>query len=111
MTGTAAIVARHNPEWHRYELLDGDAVIGKTLYVPFEDAAGPLRIFYHTRIDDAYAGQGLASRLAGAALDGTRQARMRLVPVCPYIKAYLAKHPEYGDLVVAPRPEHLALVP
>ena len=111
MTETATIVARHNPERHRYELLDGDAVIGKTLYMPFHDAAGPLRIFYHTRVNDSHAGQGLASQLARAALDGTRKAGARVVPVCPYIKAYLGKHPEYGDIVVTPRPEHLAVLP
>ena len=68
---TSAVTVRNNPGRQRYELLDGETVIGSAHWVPFEGPGGPQRIFYHTTVDDAYSGQGLASRLAREALDDT----------------------------------------
>src|SRR5579885_2483365 len=46
---------------------------------------GDQRVFYHTEVDDAYAGQGLASRLVREALTESRGQGKRIVPVCPYV--------------------------
>lgn len=108
---TSAITVRNNPDRHRYELLDGETVIGSAHWVPFEGADGPQRIFYHTTVDDAYGGQGLASKLAREALDDTIAAGLPVVPVCPYIKKWLRTHPDQQQHTVPVRPEHLAAVP
>ena len=98
-----------NPNGREFELRDGSKVIGSAkylLYRPSEDQ--PKRvIFYHTVVDDAYAGQGLAARLAGHALDATVAAGRRIVPVCPYIATYLRQHPEYAGQVDQPTTVHL----
>ena len=111
MEHETAFTVRNNPDRRRYELLDGDTVIGKAHCVPFDDAAGPQRIFYHTTVEDAYGGRGLGSQLAREALDDTIATGLAIVPVCPYIKAWLRKHPEYQPHAVAVHPEHLAAVP
>jgi predicted GNAT family acetyltransferase len=49
----------------------------------------------------------LAGRLAKVALDETVAAGLRIVPVCPYIKSYVSKHPEYEASTVAVTPAHL----
>ena len=60
----------------------------------------PGRItFVHTEIDDAYAGQGLGGKLARAALDDVRARGLAVRPDCPFIKGWIAKHPDYADLV------------
>ena len=105
------ITVRNNPDRQRYELLDGDAVIGNAHWVPYQAADGQQRIFYHTTVDDAYAGQGLASVLARYALDDTVDAGLPIVPVCRYIKSWLRKHPDYERHAVPVRPEHLSAVP
>jgi hypothetical protein len=56
-------------------------------------------IFTHTEVPEALQGRGLAARLARAALDHARAAGLAVVPRCPYIAAYIQKHPEYQDLV------------
>ncbi|GGG62654.1 hypothetical protein GCM10011374_27380 [Kocuria dechangensis] len=106
-----SITVRHNPDLLRYEVVDGDSPVGWTEYVPFDDPTGPQRIFWHTTVDDAYAGRGLASKLARYALDRTIEAGLPVVVVCPYIKGWLGKHPEYEPRTVPVRPEHLAVVP
>lgn len=108
---TSAVTVRNNPGRQRYELLDGETVIGSAHWVPFEGPGWPQRIFYHTTVDDAYGGQGLASRLAREALDDTAGAGLTVVPVCPYIKKWLHSHPDHQQHAVAVRPEHLAAVP
>lgn len=100
---------RHEPGRSRYALVDTghDAVIGEEVYV---DVAGQ-RVFYHTVVAEEYGGQGLASVLVRAAVEDAIAAGFAVVPVCPYVKGWLPKHPEYAAHVVNPRPEHLQAIP
>lgn len=102
---TTSVTVRHNADGHRFELVDGERVIGQAHYLP--DTGSGERIFHHTVVDEAYEGHGLASKLATFALDETVAAGLRIVPVCPYIHAFLGRHREYADDVVEVRPEHL----
>ena len=56
-------------------------------------------IFTHTEVDSAFAGHGLGSSLARGALDDVRNRGLKAVPLCPFITAYIERHPEYQDLV------------
>ena len=108
MEQQTTLTVRNAPERRRYELLDGDTVIGKAHYLPYDGAQGPERIFYHTTVSEDYAGQGLAARLVQDALDDTLDAGIAVVPVCPYVKLWLRKHPDYQARAAAVSPEHLA---
>jgi predicted GNAT family acetyltransferase len=83
------------PERSRYEILVDGTFAGFTHYQPYE---GSL-VFDHTVIKDAFAGQGLASKLVRATLDDVRALKGRIVPLCEYISGWLEKHPDYDDLV------------
>ncbi|GHA97681.1 hypothetical protein GCM10010346_20640 [Streptomyces chryseus] len=56
------------------------------------------RVFHHTGIDDAFAGQGLAAVLVQQALSDVRASGKRIVPVCPYVAKFLTKHDEFADI-------------
>lgn len=101
------ITISNNPGRERFEVLVAGKVIGKAWYKAYDGDGPAERIFYHTVIDGEYEGQGLAGRLAKAALDETVAAGLRVVPVCPYIKSYIARHPEYEANTVAVTPAHL----
>jgi uncharacterized protein len=59
-----------------------------------------LIVFTHTEIDDAYEGRGLGSTLVRAALDASRDRGLAVRPDCPFVRAYIARHPDaYLDLV------------
>lgn len=103
------ITIRQNPGRSRFEVLDGAAVVGHASYLD-DDGGSPLRIFYHTVINEAYGGRGLAGRLAAAALDETVAAGRLIVPVCPFIKSTVEKHPGYADAVVPPDPDIMQLL-
>ena len=70
--------------------------------------AGRLVVFTHTEVDPGQRGRGVANELAHQALEQVRASGRRVVPVCPFIAAYVRRHPEYADLVSArsnrPRP-------
>ena len=53
----------------------------------------------HTEVPEQYQGQGLAGKLATAALNWARASGLKVIPSCPYIQGYIAKHPEFADLV------------
>jgi uncharacterized protein len=59
-----------------------------------------LVVFTHTEVDDAFEGRGLGSVLVRSALDTMRQRGLSVRPDCPFVRAYVARHPgEYLDLV------------
>ncbi|MEV5387874.1 GNAT family N-acetyltransferase [Streptomyces sp. NPDC052721] len=88
---------------NRYEILVDGKRAGLTAYRD-RDAQ---RVFYHTEIDDAFAGQGLASRLVQEALTDVRESGKRIVPVCPYVAKFLKRHEEFADLVDPVTPDVL----
>lgn len=60
----------------------------------------PGRItFTHTRVPDELQGQGIAGKLAKAALEHARAEGLKVVPECSYMAAYIERHPEYQELV------------
>ena len=56
-------------------------------------------VFTHTEVDDAYAGHGIGSTLARGALDQVRASGQKVVPLCPFVRAFVQLHEEYQDLV------------
>lgn len=58
-------------------------------------------------INEEFGGQGLAGRLAEAALKETVAEGLAIVPVCPFIKKFLTKHAEYAANATAPTLAHL----
>ncbi|MCK0176033.1 MULTISPECIES: GNAT family N-acetyltransferase [Mycobacteriaceae] len=67
-------------------------------FAEFTDRDG-RRIFTHTEVDKQFEGRGLATILVGEALQQTRDAGMRIVPVCKLVANYVEKHDEFADLV------------
>lgn len=98
-------------EKQRYVLDDAGKHIGRAHYRDYQGSDGIERIFFHTVVDEEYGGQGLASKLVTFALDDAVSAGVKIVPVCPYVKAFLTKHTNYEPHVVAPGLHHLELLP
>ena len=88
-----------NEASQRYEArLDGEPA-GLIAYLP-EDG---WLVFDHTEVFEEFEGRGVGSRLAKAALDDIRARGLFVNPQCPFVSAYIKRHPEYRDLVVGVR--------
>ncbi|MEV4386964.1 GNAT family N-acetyltransferase [Micromonospora sp. NPDC049580] len=84
-----------NPAKNRFEILVDDALAGFTAYLP----RGEVLVFTHTEVDSGFQGKGVGSALIRGALDQVRARGGRVVPQCPFVAAFIDKHPEYADLV------------
>ncbi len=91
------LVVEDNPAESRYEARVGGRIVGIAVY-ELSDEAGPI-VFVHTEVLPDTEGRGIGSRLARGALDDVRRRGLRLVAECPFIAAYLRRHPEDGDLI------------
>jgi len=88
-------VVRDDPENHRYVLeLDGE-MAGMAVY----HVRGGRYFFVHTEIQPGHEREGLGSVLAQAALDDVRSKGGNIVPICPFVAAWLKRHPDYGDMI------------
>ena len=85
----------NNADLNRYEITVDGKLAGFAEYM-----LNPALItFTHTEIDPAFEGQGLGSQLVRFALDDVRAGGERKVlPLCPFVKGWMVKHPEYADL-------------
>jgi predicted GNAT family acetyltransferase len=87
-------------EARRWQAFLDDRVVG---YAEYRLSQGRV-IFTHTVVEPEHEGRGIAGRLARAALDDAIGRGLRITPYCPYIRAYLRRHPEYDAQVDLPRP-------
>ena len=84
------------PNELRYEIeVDGE-VAGFLLY---RVEPGVLELV-HTDVDPKWEGKGVGGALVKGALDDIRARDLKIRPYCPFVRAYLRRHPEYEDLVV-----------
>ena len=78
----------------RYEL---DTPAGVAFAAYADD--GAVRTFTHTVVPRAAEGQGVGSRLIAGALADVRARGLRIVPQCAFVRAWLQRHPDDGDLL------------
>ena len=90
---------RDNPEENRYEIRDGDRVLGLAAY----ERRGDTTVFTHTEVDPDAGQDGLGSTLVRAALDDVRSKGGSVVPQCPFVRGWIERHEEYADLVASSR--------
>jgi uncharacterized protein len=83
------------PDRQRYEATLDGTVAGFAMY---RDIDG-VRVFTHTEVLERFEGRGVGGALARAALDDVREAGRSLVPLCPFVRSYIDKHPDDADLV------------
>ncbi|GII99965.1 hypothetical protein CLV28_3041 [Sediminihabitans luteus] len=87
----------HRPGHERYEARTPDGeVVGTLEYVRREDGLVEMP---HTVVPPEHGGQGIAGALARRALDDARAEGLRVVPTCWYVDGWIARHPDYQDLV------------
>jgi len=92
------VVTSNNPQAGRYEAYIDGELAGFAQY----QLTDRVVVFTHTEVDDRFEGRGVGSALARFALDDVRADGTReVLPLCPFIKAWIGKHPEYQDLVHA----------
>jgi uncharacterized protein len=83
-------------EAQRYEARLDDDLAGVLEYVL---KRGRIALV-HTEVAPAFEGRGIGAALARFALDDARRRGLRVIASCPFVRSYLARHPEDHDIVV-----------
>jgi predicted GNAT family acetyltransferase len=87
-------MVRNNTELHRFEL-DADGHMAVAYY----RLSPGVITFTHTEVPNELSGRGIGSALARGALDIVRAQGLKVVAQCPFISAFMGKHPEFNDLL------------
>lgn len=72
---------------------------GETASLEYRLYDGKL-VLMHTEVPEKLSGRGIGSSLAGFAFGYARSHHLPVRVYCPFVQAWLKKHPEYVDLVV-----------
>jgi len=92
------VEVKHNEAVHRFEA----EIHGLKAVVVYKIIPG-LMLIQHTESTAVLEGRGLAARLTRVALEFARSKGLQVVPACSYTASFMAKHPEYNDLLPPPR--------
>jgi predicted GNAT family acetyltransferase len=87
---TDSVAVRHEPERSRFvvNLPDGEAEL---LYGEFAEDVLDLQ---HTEVPPGGRGKGVGEALVRAALAFARERGVRVMATCPYVQAWLRRHPD-----------------
>lgn len=83
----------HNPAKSRFEIWI-DHQLSKLDYLLDEDTI----VMTHVGVYPDHRGQGVAGKLVEVALNYAEQKSLRVIPMCPYVAAYIRRHPQYLSL-------------
>jgi uncharacterized protein len=86
---------RKNEPSSRYELVDGDEVVGIGDY----RIDGDVVVLPHTEISSSRRGQGLGALLVRGMLDDLSQSGRTVVPACWFVAEFIDANPSYQHLV------------
>ena len=84
----------NNPDKNRFEL----EVDGETAFTVYQQQGDTL-IFVHTEVPLDERGQGVGDALIKGTLQQVREAGQKVIPLCPFVNAYIRRHPEEQDLL------------
>lgn len=93
---TPAVRIEDNAAHNRFDLIVDDHLIG---ILGYRDAGDNAVAFMHTVVVEDFGDRGWAGILVRGALNTARDRNWHIVPICTYVRRYLARNPEFLDLV------------
>jgi predicted GNAT family acetyltransferase len=97
MNAQPTVQVHHRPERHRFELEQDGQLAG---FIAYRERDGRLDLL-HTEVDERFEGRGLGGQLVRGTLEAVRAQGRRIIPSCPFVAAWLRRHPEFADLAAA----------
>jgi predicted GNAT family acetyltransferase len=86
----------HQPDRRRFVL----PVSGGDAFIEYAEAGPRTLDLQHTVVPEADRGRGVGSSLVEQVLRYARDHDQKVIATCPFVRAWVEGHPEYGDVVV-----------
>lgn len=86
---------KDNKDKKRYEL----QIDGHTAFAEYILNKQGVLFFTHTEVPKELEGRGVASDLIVAAFKDAEGRGLKIAPICPFVKSYLQRHPEWKRLL------------
>jgi predicted GNAT family acetyltransferase len=86
---------RHDPERRRFTLTVGDALA----VLDYDRVDATTLDYRHTFVPVALRERGIASALTDYALRYARDENLRVIPSCPFVAAFVRRHPEHEPVL------------
>jgi len=93
---TEPIEVKNNPQASRFEVHLGDNKLAQIAYM----MEGDVMIFVHTEVPKEFGGRGIADKMAYTALEYAKAQHYQVMALCPFVKAYIERHPEYKSITI-----------
>lgn len=84
----------NNESQQRFEVHEGEEIA----YLEYRYYKKDIALM-HTFVPEALEGKGIAAALAQYALEWARENKKPVMVYCPYVGAFLKRHPEYNDVI------------
>lgn len=65
------------------------------------ETEGNIISLLHTGVDPELEGKGAGTAIVEKVLNHIREKDMQLIPLCPFVVAYIKRHPEWEDIIVS----------
>jgi predicted GNAT family acetyltransferase len=85
----------HDAAAHRFTLSTGTSVA----LLDYREHDSRTLEYYHTFVPRPMRGRGVASRLVTQALRYAQAQQISVIPTCPFVAAFIRRHPEYAAVV------------
>lgn len=85
----------NNHHHHRFEL----EIDGKLSIIAYQEIDDQTLAIVHTEVDRSLEGKGVGSRLVAGMLSYVEDHDLKIVPLCPFVAAYLERHPDWNRVV------------
>jgi predicted GNAT family acetyltransferase len=92
VSSDSAVHVSHDASQHRFEVRADDYVA----FLAYERRDGRL-VVTHTEVPSNLGGRGIGGQLVQAAVAFAKQEQLRVVPLCPFARTYLRRHPELAE--------------
>ncbi len=100
-----------NTTWEHVRLVDNKKaakkrfelqIDGSVAFIEYMISKKDIMYLTHTEVPSALEGQGVGSTLVRKVLDHIRTTNYKMAPLCPFVAAYLKRHPELAEDLLAP---------
>lgn len=86
---------RNNTHRHRFE----QETDSKLSIVVYENVNEKTLALTHTEVDPSLEGHGVGSKLVEGVLKYVEERNLTIVPLCPFVSAYIKRHPDWNRVV------------